>query len=296
MTPRTSNARAFAALATAGCLWGTGFLFGKWALTELSVRQYVLYRFVFASIGFAPITWRAMRNVETRIARQDYSLIFVAALLGVPVQFLIQFAGLARTTVSHASLMVGALPVLLAAGSALFAHEKVTKGRWAALFASMIGAGLIAFGASSGEGQASLSGDLLVVLSLFTAIAWILITQALMKSGRYSPVAASAYVITAGTLLLIVWVLATEGFPPIHLSARTWMCVLASGILATTVTTYLWNWGLARVPASQAGVFLNLEPVVGALLGVLVLHDVLGSYSILGGLLVIGAAIYVAAK
>ena len=89
MTPRTSNARAFAALATAGCLWGTGFLFGKWALTELSVRQYVLYRFVFASIGFAPITWRAMRNVETRIARQDYSLIFVAALLGVPVQFLI---------------------------------------------------------------------------------------------------------------------------------------------------------------------------------------------------------------
>jgi drug/metabolite transporter (DMT)-like permease len=296
VTPRTSNARAFAALATAGCLWGTGFLFGKWALTELSVSHYVLYRFLFASIGFAPITWRALRNVDTRIARQDYSLIFVAALLGVPVQFLIQFAGLARTTVSHASLMVGALPVLLAAGSALFAHEHVTKGRWSALVASMIGAGLIAFGASSGEGQASLTGDLLVVLSLFTAIAWILITQALMKSGRYSPVAASAYVITAGTLMLIVWVLATEGFPPIHLSTRTWMCVLASGILATTVTTYLWNWGLSRVPASQAGVFLNLEPVVGALLGVLVLHDVLGSYSILGGLLVIGAAVFVAAK
>jgi len=296
VTPRTSNARAFAALATAGCLWGTGFLFGKWALTELSVSQYVLYRFLFASIGFAPITWRALRNPETRIARQDYSLIFVAALLGVPVQFLIQFAGLARTTVSHASLMVGALPVLLAAGSALFAHEKVTKGRWAALFASMIGAGLIAFGASSGEGQASLTGDLLVVLSLFTAIAWILISQRLMKSGRYSPVAASAYVITAGTLMLVVWVLATEGLPPTDLSTRTWACVLASGILATTVTTYLWNWGLSRVPASQAGVFLNLEPVVGALLGVLVLHDVLGSYSILGGLLVIGAAIYVAAK
>ena len=280
----------------AGCLWGTGFLFGKWAFEELSVSELVLYRFVFASIGFAPITWRALRNPETRIARQDYSQIFIAALLGVPVQFLIQFAGLARTTVSHASLMVGALPVLLAAGSALFAHEKVTKGRWVALFASMIGAGLIAFGASSGEGQASLSGDLLVVLSLFTAIAWILISQRLMKSGRYSPVAASAYVITAGTLMLIVWVLATEGLPPIQLSARTWACVVASGILATTVTTYLWNWGLSRVPASQAGVFLNLEPVVGALLGVLVLHDVLGSYSILGGLLVIGAAIFVAAK
>ena len=68
------------------------------------------------------------------------------------------------------------------------------------------------------------------------------------------------------------------------------------GLLATTLTTFLWNWGLARVPASQAGVFINLEPVVGTILGVLVLNDVLGSYSILGGLLVIGAAIFVAAK
>jgi drug/metabolite transporter (DMT)-like permease len=293
-----SSARAFAALAAAGSVWGTGFLFGKLALTELSVGHLNLYRFLFASIGFAPLTWRALRNPATRIARQDFTLIFVAALVGVQVQLLIQFAGLARTTVSHASLMIGATPVLLAAGSAMFVHERVTSGRWLALFASMVGAGLIAFGASSGEAgaQASLSGDLLVALSLVAAVVWILITQGLMKTGRYSPVIASAYVITAGTLMLIVWVVVTEGLPPVHLSARTWACVVAMGVLATTVTTYLWNWGLARVPASQAGVFLNFEPVVGALLGVILLHDVLGSYSILGGLLVIGAAIFVAAK
>jgi drug/metabolite transporter (DMT)-like permease len=267
----------------------------------------VLYRFLFAAIGFAPATWRGLRNPATRIARQDYNLIFIAALVGVPVQFLIQFAGLARTTVSHASLMIGALPVLLAAGSALFAHEHVSKGRWLALVASMIGAGLIAFGASSGEAgaQASLSGDLLVAVSLFAGVAWILITQVLMNTGRYSPVNASAYVMTAGALMVAVWAIGTEGLPPIHLTARTWAWGGGGGRrgappppppLATTLTTYLWNWGLARVPASQAGVFLNFEPVVGAILGVLLLHDVLGHYSIIGGLLVIGSAIYVAAK
>src|SRR4051812_41856954 len=115
---QNSRGRAYAALAIAGCLWGTGFLFGKWALTELSVGQLVLYRFIFASIGFAPVTWMSMRRAETRVDRRDYSVLFIAALIGVPVQFLIQFAGLARTTVSHASLMIGNLPVLLAAGSA----------------------------------------------------------------------------------------------------------------------------------------------------------------------------------
>jgi len=297
-SPVRSRGRAFAALATAGCLWGTGFLFGKWALAELSVGQMVLYRFLFASLGFAPAVWRGLRDPVTRIRRQDLALILIAALVGVPIQFLVQFAGLARTTVSHASLMVGLLPVLLAAGSALFAHERVNAKRWIALVASTIGAGLIAFGASTGEGgaQASLAGDLLVAVSLIAAVGWILLSQRLMRSGHYSSVTASAYVMTAGTPMLALWVLATEGPIPVRLSALTWMSVAAMGLLATTVTTYLWNWGLAQVPASQAGVFVNLEPVVGAILGVLVIHDVLGPYGLVGGILVIGAAIFVAAN
>ncbi|HZE08969.1 MAG TPA: DMT family transporter [Gemmatimonadaceae bacterium] len=296
MESTTRRREAFAALAAAGCLWGTGFLFGKWALTELSVGQMVLYRFVFAVIGFAPAIWRGLSRPQTRIARRDWSFVFIAALVGVPIQFLVQFAGLARTTVTHASLMVGNLPVLLAAGSALFAHEHVTGRRWLALIISTLGAAMIAFGASSGEAgsQASLAGDLLVAASLIAAVGWVLMSQRLMKSGNYSPVNTSAYVMTLGALLLAIWVIGTEGWPPIHLSARTWISVAASGLLATTTTTYLWNWGLVRVPASQAGVFINLEPVVGAILGVAILRDVLGPYGLLGGILVVGAAIAVA--
>ena len=101
--PAAPSARAFAALAAAGSLWGTGFLLGKWALIELSVGHMVLYRLLFASLGFAPVTWPGLRRAETRIAREDIRLILIAALVGIPVLFLIQFAGLARTTVSHAS-------------------------------------------------------------------------------------------------------------------------------------------------------------------------------------------------
>jgi len=156
-------------------------------------------------------------------------------------QFLVQFAGLARTTVTHASLMVGNLPVLLAAGAALFAHERITPSRWLALFASTLGAALIAFGASTGEAgaAATLAGDLLVAASLLAAVAWVLISQRLMKAGRdYSPASTSAYIITGGTVLLAIWVFATEGPPSVHLSVRTWLSVAASGLLATTVTTY----------------------------------------------------------
>lgn len=256
----------------------------------------VLYRFLFASVGFAPAVWRGMQRRETRIARRDWGLVLSAALLGVPIQFLIQFAGLARTTVTHASLMVGNLPVLLAAGSALFAHEHVSRKRWLALFTSTLGAALIAFGALTGEAgsQATVFGDLFVAVSLLGGVAWILLSQRLMKGGNYSPINTSAYVMTIGTAMLAIWVVGTQGLPPVHLSLRSWISVAASGLLATTATTYLWNWGLLKVPASQAGVFINLEPVVGAILGVLLLNDLLGPLALIGGVLVVGAAVFVA--
>jgi len=295
---KPTKAQAFIALAAAGSLWGTGFLFGKWALEELSVGQMVFYRFVFASLGFAPAVIRGLARPASRIPRRDFLLIFICALVGVPIQFIIQFEGLAHTTVSHASLMVGGLPVLLAAGSALFAHERVTVSRWIALIASTVGAALIALGASTGEGgsYATVLGDLLVATSLLAAVVWILITQRLMRSGRYTPISASAYVMTLGAVLLAIWVVATEGPPPIHLTLKTWASVAAMGLCATTVTTYLWNWGLSHVPASQAGVFINLEPVIGAILGVIVFSDVLGPYALIGGVLVVGAAVYVASS
>jgi drug/metabolite transporter (DMT)-like permease len=46
---------AFAALAGTGVCWGTAFVFGKVALQELAVGHMLLYRFLFAAIGFLPI-------------------------------------------------------------------------------------------------------------------------------------------------------------------------------------------------------------------------------------------------
>jgi len=68
--------------------------------------------------------------------------------------------------------------------------------------------------------------------------------------------------------------------------------VAEQGLLAAASTTLLWNWGLTRVPASQAGIFVNLEPLVGAILGLSVLHETLGMTALAVGALILGAAAY----
>jgi drug/metabolite transporter (DMT)-like permease len=129
---------------------------------------------------------------------------------------------------------------------------------------------------------------------MFGAIAWILISKHLMQ--RHSPMMVTALVFWVGTIVLAVTVMTTSGIPSLHYSTRAWFAVAEQGLLATTSTALLWNWGLKRVPASQAGIFVNLEPLVGAILGVSLLHESLGIMAVVGGALIIGGAVYFSYK
>src|SRR5579871_2908275 len=92
--------------------------------------------------------------------------------------------------------------------------------------------------------------------------------------------------------MLLVWVPLRYGAPPVaHVSLKAWLALAASGVLCTATTTLLWNWGMTQVPASQAGVLLNMEPLIGSLLGVLVLGVRLGPSAWVGGGLILTAAV-----
>jgi len=289
----------YGACAIAGGFWGTGFYFGRLALNEMSVEHMVLYRFLFACVGMLPV---ALLN-RVRFTRSEIRILLISAAFGIPLQFLIQFHGLARTTVSHASLMVGSMPVLLAVAAAIFAGERLDAIGWAALVGSTIGAALVVLGghrAPTGNEQPTLTGDLMVVISLCIALAWILLSKKLMRT--HSPVVVTAYSILAGTIMLSAWILgplllnpwrAHKVAPPplSHISVTAWVALAISGLACTATTTFLWNWGIHHVPASRAGVFLNIEPVLGSYLGVRLLGERLGPYAWVGGALILGAAV-----
>ncbi len=301
----------YGACFAAACLWGTGFYFGRLALNEMSVESMVLYRFLFASLGMLPVVllhWRRFR-----LTAREARLLLICAFFGIPVQFLLQFHGLARTTVSHASLMVGSMPVMLAAAAAWFApkgskEERLDRFGWLAVCGSTVGAALIVLGASRGpavRGEPSLAGDMLVLASLVIALVWILLSKKLMET--HSPPVVTAYTILSGTIMLAVWIMGPVVLNPwlknktalpafAHVSLTAWVALAISGLLCTATTTLLWNWGIHHVPASRAGIFLNLEPTVGSLLGVKLLGEHLGPYAWVGGGLILAAAVALTAR
>jgi drug/metabolite transporter (DMT)-like permease len=294
--PGRHPALGYLACATAGCLWSTGFYFGKIVLREMPVADMVLYRFLFAVVGFLPLLRRP------RFTPGEWRILLMSSLLGVPLQFLTQFYGLSLTTVSHAALMVGTIPMLLAIGATLFAHERLGALGWGALALSSAGVALIvissnmhaahagAAGRQVPGGQPSLAGDLLVIVSMVICVAYLLLNKRLLRT--HSPLVVTAWGMLVGTIMLAVWVIVRTGPPPVrHVSLPAWGALAASGLLCTATTTLLWNWAMRHVPASRAAVFLNIEPALGSALGVWLLGDTLGPLTWVGGSLILTAAI-----
>ncbi len=287
-TRRATYWLGYGACALAGCFWGTGFYFGKVVLASMGVGHMVFYRFVFACIGLLPFALRHRPQLNAR----EWRLLLIASFFGIPVQYLVQFYGLSLTTVSHASLMVGSMPVLLGAAATLFAGERLDRIGWGALISSTIGVAMIVLAGhhtSGGKGP-SLIGDLLVLAALLVSLFWILMNKRLME--RHPPAVITVYGVYTGAVMIAAWVLFHDGTPPVHdVPMAAWLASAASGLFCTAGSTLLWNWGIHHVPASRAAVFLNIEPMLGSFLGVELLGDRLGPAAWVGGALILAAAI-----
>jgi len=80
MPSRRVTYMGYGACALAGCLWGTGFYFGRLALNEMSVEYMVLYRFLFASLGVLPIAL----TQRVRLTRSEVGILLTSTAFGIP--------------------------------------------------------------------------------------------------------------------------------------------------------------------------------------------------------------------
>lgn len=276
---------ANAALVVSCIIWGAAFFWGKLALQELTVFQLVFLRFVLGSIALLPVV--LVKRVWPK--RADLPRFLLTGILAVPVTFLLQFHGLARTTAARASLIIGAIPPFLALGGALFLKERPERRAWLAITFSMLGVVVITGLPGKGGGFA---GDGLVLLSTLVSVAWVILNKRL--SEHYGALIATSYILLLGTISLVPGALLQDQPLSLTDAVNAWAPVMALGLLCSALAFVLWNWGLERIPAFQAGVYLNLEPLVGALLGVWLLKEPLDPEMMIGGLLIISAALIMA--
>jgi drug/metabolite transporter (DMT)-like permease len=276
------NRLAFLALASAGLLWGLGFPLGKLALREVEPAHMVLLRFMVASIVALPF---ALAGAEARALFRSPAVLLAGAFYGLA--FVVQFEGLAGVTVTLAALLVGAMPALIAVAAYLMG-ERVSRASWTGVAAATIGAALIA-GKPGGAGTAI--GIALSLLSLLIFLAWLLALKRVPVTR--SAMAVSAVTLVVATVTVLPVALLMHGPPPLALRPVAWSGIIGQGLFSTFLATAAWQYGAARVDSASAGVFINIEPLIGAALGIGLFGDPAGWPLLLGGALIVVGSIVV---
>ena len=270
----------YLALSAAGACWGLGLPFGEVALRETDAAHMIMLRFAVA--GLAVLPWALGRPQCRRL------LLHPAVLLaGVcyAAGFLIEFEGLARSSVAISALLVGLMPALIAVAAAI-GGERIGVASWLGVAGATLGAALIA--GKPGAGGSAL-GVILCLLSLPAFLAWLYAAKRAPPGAGPVDVSCAAIVVAALALGGLVTLL--HGPPNLHLSPLAWSGIVGQGLLSTIVATIAWQLGARRVASAAAGVFINLEPLIGAAIGVALFHDRPTLAAALGGALILAGSL-----
>jgi drug/metabolite transporter (DMT)-like permease len=267
---KSQNRSALLALAAAGTLWGLNVPLTKLALGWLGPGWLTVARFVVAAPVLGVIGHRGLRAALT-------PAVLASGTIGFGAVILLQNAGIERTSVSHAAMIVGAIPVLVALIAAGLGEAATRPFTWAGYAVALIG---IAFVAGAGGGGASPRGDLLVLGSAVLSAGFIAIQPRLLAHRDAAAVTAVQF--AGGALVALPVAVITGGVPHAPVAVIPALALAALALAGTPLPFWLFAFGQARVPAELAGAFLNLEPVVGAAAGWLALGEPAGIGQLIG--------------
>jgi drug/metabolite transporter (DMT)-like permease len=243
-----------------------------------------------------------LRGPTRSFARAEWTRF---ALLGVwvAVTLATQFVGTALTTASQGSLLTVLTPVFtLALGVALL-DESLSRAKVVGTGLALLGTVVVVsattdLGTLGGAGFGGSAGGLGVASLLAASLGWALYTvQGAPLVRRYGALTTATYSTLLAVPLLAVGAgieVATTG---VDLAAIRWTPALVAavgylGVASTALAWYLWYKGLEYVDSGTVAVFFFAQPVVGTVLGVLLLDEQTGPGFLVGGA-VMAVGIYV---
>ena len=272
----TNRRRAIAALTAAGLLWGTTVPLSKLALEWLPPGWLAFARFGLAAAILVAVAWpRGVRAACT-------PAVLASGAFGYGGSVVVQNAGITRTSVTHAALLIGTVPVMVAVVAALWRRTVARPVAWAGFALSLAGVGLVTGGRGGG---ATAVGDGLVLASLLLSAVFTVAQERLLR-GR-DPVAVTAVQFLGAALAALPFAAVTEGVPGAPHDPGTVLAAVALAVGGTVLPFTLFAYGQSRISAEVAGAFYYIEPLVGAVAGMVLFGDPAGLAQAVGGAAII---------
>lgn len=286
----TARSKGFISIIFVMLIWGSSFSVTKTVVHEVSPYIFATLRHIIASAILLPFYLYRRSTVKQRL---PYGQLTLMGLLGITVYY--GFFNFAMTYISASTgaLIEGLIPVAIAIPAAIFLKEPLNTKSIAGILLCVTGVILVGFVGSAKSGGHQLAGSMLMLLAVCCWSGYTLLSRSLKETDTLLATAVSTFIGTAFLLPIAAVDIYRHGMPVV--SSQAWAGIAYLGAFASALAYFLYNRALESLPAAQVGNFLNLNPVIGAVIAMIFLKDTFTGWQIAGGMLVL-AGIWLSSK
>ncbi|MGN7470753.1 DMT family transporter [Brevibacillus sp. SAFN-007a] len=259
-------------LTLAAAIWGGVYVVSKVVLDVIPPFTLLILRFGIALIVLGAFALARREPVR----KKDVPLLMAIAFVGVTISIAAQFLGTKLSTAHMGALITSASPAFIAIFAVWLLKENIHFKQAAGILLATVGVIIVIGVPDQADAQSSLTGNLILLVA---AVSWGLYTVLSKKATqRYSSLLVTTYVALFGIVFtspVMVWELSVT---PVswQFGWEIWAGVLYIGLISTAGAFYLWNKGFELMQAGSGAGFFFVQPIVGAFLGWLLLHEHLG--------------------
>jgi drug/metabolite transporter (DMT)-like permease len=270
-------------MALAASIWGGMYVVSKIMLITIQPMALMWIRYVVAllTLGVAML----VSKQSWKIRKRDLPLVMMIGVIGYGLSIGTQFWGTKLSTAQMGAIITSATPAFMVLFGRWILGEKITVRRALSVGLATIGVLMIV-----GMGGFSHGDEWGGVILFVAALTWALMSVLVKRVPQgYSQLTVTMYAIFTATMMITpnaVEQLA-HTTPAIWLQPMLWGGILYIGVLSTAGAFFLWNKGLQMVEASSGGLYFFFQPLVGTLLGWLILGEVVGLSFWIGAALIV---------
>ncbi|WP_214476892.1 DMT family transporter [Mesorhizobium sp. dw_380] len=268
-------------------LWGGNSVAGKLAVDHVSPMTLVFLRWVLAVAILLPIGWRTIQE-DWPVVRRHWFVLAALGASGFTLFNTIFYTALNYTTAINVSIEQAAMPVLIIVANFVFFHLRVSWAQIAGVVLTIAG---VILTACHGDPRRLLTlelnfGDaiMLVAVILYSGYSVGLRLKPAMRWQSLMLAMSIAALVTS--LPFFLWEIAAGKV--IVPDARGWTVIVYTAIGASVVSQIFYIRGNELIGANRAGLFINLVPIFGTLLSVLIVGETFQLYQALALVLVLG--------
>jgi drug/metabolite transporter (DMT)-like permease len=268
-------------------IWAGHSIVGRLAVGQIGPMTLTTLRWALALIPILIVARPALRR-DWPVLRAHWLYMAAMGALGYTAFNALFYLAAHRTSALNLSIIQGAIPALVLIGARVFLGARFTALQALGALTTMIGVAAIAAQGDLAR-LAALAFNEGDVMMLVAAILYAGYTIGLRERPRVSALSLLAGMAVAAfvtSVPLMIWEVASGGFIWPTAAGLATLVYVALG--PAFVSQIFFMRGVELIGPGRAGVFVNLVPVFGAIMAVVLLSEPFAAYHVVALLLVVG--------